>query len=69
VTRLSNGVNVGRWDNRIYNLTIRGIDAKIKLRVGGNGSLSRGNFPESGRDVGENLIAETLSCPSTTRKP
>jgi hypothetical protein len=32
-----------------------------------NASLSRGNLPESGRDVGENLIAETLACPSSKK--
>jgi hypothetical protein len=34
-----------------------------------NASLPRGNLPESGREVGENLIAETSACPFITGMP
>jgi hypothetical protein len=34
---------------------------------GGNASVCRGNSPGSGRDVGENLIADTSAWSSTTR--
>jgi len=32
-----------------------------------NALLFRGNLRRSGREVGENLIAVTLACPSTTK--
>jgi hypothetical protein len=36
---------------------------QTKLNPGRNASLSCGGLPESGRDVGENLIAETSARP------
>jgi hypothetical protein len=43
------------------------IECQEKNHHESNASLSRGNLSESGRDVGENLIAETLACPSSKK--